>query len=57
MKRYLRCRWAIDEETVRRLERLKRHRGIPMHYLVNAILNDALGDRRDMYRRGDTRSH
>ena len=45
MKRYLRCQWAIDEETVRRLERLKRRRGTSMQHVVNDLLIDVLVNR------------
>lgn len=44
MKRYLSCRWAIDEDTVRCLERLNRRSGISLQRLVNDVLLDFLDD-------------
>lgn len=46
MKRYLRCRWAIDEENVRRLERLNHGTGLSVQRLVNDVLTDYFADRR-----------
>lgn len=56
MKRYLRCRWAIDEGTVRRLERLNRASGLSVQRLVNDVLMDYLVDRRSDSRRRSVRT-
>ena len=47
MKRYLRCRWAIDEQILRRLERLTRHGGDSVQRLVNDVLLDFFDGRPD----------
>lgn len=40
MKHYLRCRWAIDEQILGRLERLTRYTGTSVQRLVNDVLVD-----------------
>lgn len=42
MKHYVRCRWAIHEQIIRRLERLTRHRGDSVQRVVNDVLAEYL---------------
>jgi hypothetical protein len=53
MKHYVRCRWAIDEQILGRLERLTRHTGTSVQRLVN----DALLDFFDRYADGEYCAH